>query len=106
MKTFLSINQTGTGAGSTFDIASTSQDEKPNRTFQATVSGTGSVAATVLVQVSNDPAYGWLTLGTITLSGTTTATDGFASEAAWQHVRSNVTAVSGTGAVVTVTMGS
>jgi len=90
---------TGTGAGLSYcGIAS----EK--RAFQATVTGTGAVTATVAIQVSNDDTN-WITLGTITLSGTTSATDGFTSDAPWGYVRANVTAISGTGAAVTATMG-
>jgi len=76
-----------------------------DRTFQATVAGTGTVGATVRIEASND-MIGWVTLGTITLSGATMATDGFPSETAWEYVRANLTAISGTGARVTVTMGS
>jgi hypothetical protein len=72
-----------------------------HHTFQATVTGTGTVTANVLIQCSNN-GTGWLTLGTITLSGTTSITDGFASAAPWAFVRANVTAISGTGAAVTV----
>lgn len=72
-----------------------------NHTFQGIVTGTGAVTATVLIQCSND-GTNWLTLGTLTLSGTTTATDGFASAAPWAFVRANVTARTGTGAAVTV----
>ena len=89
-----------TGASSTF--GPTKAGEK---TFQATVTGTGAVTATVLVQVSNNPSVlGWITLGTITLSGTTTATDGFAADAGWAYYRGNVTAVTGTGAAVYLTV--
>lgn len=71
------------------------------KTFQATVTGTGAVTATVLVQVSDDPdTLGWVTLGTVTLSGTTTTTDAFASDTGWLYYRGNVTAVTGTGAAV------
>ena len=73
-------------------------------TFQATVTGTGSVTATVVVEVSND-LVGWITAGTITLSDTTTATDGLALSAKWAYARYRRTALTGTGAVCTVTMG-
>lgn len=85
----------GTGVGPSVSL---------NRTFQATVSGTGTVTATVNIEVSNDNTN-YLTLGTITLSGTTSASDGFASQAVWTYVRGNVTAISGTGATVTSLMG-
>lgn len=77
-----------------------------NRTFQATVAGTGAVTATVVFQVSNDQV-GWLddASSTVTLSGTTTASGGFTSNAAWAYVRARVTAISGTGATVTCTVG-
>jgi hypothetical protein len=89
-----------TGASSTFGPSKAGE-----KVFQATVTGTGAVTATVLIQVSNNVStLGWITLGTITLSGTTTATDGFASEASWAYYRANVTAVSGTGAAVYVTV--
>ncbi len=94
---------TTTGTGPIRYLASSPGDA--NRTYQATVSGTGTVSATVVVQASDDNV-GWVTIGTITLSGTTTATDGFASTAPWIEVRGNVTAISGTGAAVTLTMGA
>lgn len=92
---YLNNARTSTGADAAFDI-----DDSPNRTFQASVVGTGAVSATVLIQVSND-ATNWITLATITLSGTTSATDGVAMSAAWGFARGNVTAISGTGAAVT-----
>lgn len=96
----LMTDKTATGAGSTYGPATSGE-----KTFQATVTGSGSVSATVLIQVSNDPDnLGWVTLGTITLSGTTTDTDGFASQAGWSYYRANVSAISGTSASVDVTV--
>jgi hypothetical protein len=75
------------------------------RSFQAignTSASTG--AATVVIQVSND-GTNYITLGTITLSLTTSASsDGFAAANSWEYYRANLTAVSGTNATVTVTM--
>lgn len=92
---------TATGAGTSVLKTSTKS------TFQGlgtTSSGTGS--ATIKVQVSNNDTD-WIDLGTITLSLTTTSSsDGFTSEAPWRHVRGNVTAISGTGASVTLLMGT
>lgn len=63
-------------------------------------SGTGS--ATVAIEVSNNGAN-WLTLGTVTLSlSTTAATDGFASAGDWLNVRANVTSLSANGSVTVV----
>ncbi len=75
-----------------------------NKTFQATVHGTGAVTATVVVEVSNDALY-WVNLATITLSGTTSATDGFASSAEWLYMRERITAITGTGATIDSNMG-
>lgn len=87
-----------TGAGTSLGPVSGSE-----RSYQASVTGSGTVTTTVLVQVSNDNVN-WVTQGTITLTGTTTATDGYASMAQWEYVRGNVSAVSGTGAAVTLIM--
>jgi len=80
--------------------------DSPYSTFQANVVGTGAVSATVIIDASNDNVYWCATpLGTITLSGTTSHSDGFTTTAPWKYVRARVTAVSGTGATVTVNMG-
>lgn len=80
--------------------------DSPYSTFQATVVGTGAVSATVVIDASNISTH-WCTtpLGTITLSGTTSHSDGFTSTAPWKYVRARVTAISGTNATVTVNMG-
>lgn len=80
--------------------------DKPfNRTYQATVTGTGAVSATVRIEASND-LVGWVELGTISPTGTTMASSGIVSQTMWRHVRAVCTAISGTGASVKVTMGS
>lgn len=77
--------------------------DAPQTSFQATVTGTGAVTATVVIDVSNDATYAVATaLGTITLSGTTSDSDGFTTNAPWKYVRARVTAISGTGATVNV----
>lgn len=94
-------DKTTTGAGNTHF------KDSPHATFQATVTGTGVVTATVDIEVSND-GTNWLdtVAGTITLSGDTTHSDGFTTTSApWKYVRANVTAISGTGASVDVVMG-
>src|SRR4030043_175818 len=76
--------------------------DSPSATFQAIVVGTGAVTATVVIDASNDGTYWCSTvLGTITLTGTTSSTDGFTTTAPWKYVRARVTAISGTGATVT-----
>lgn len=80
--------------------------DSPYSTFQATVTGTGAVTATVVIEVSLD-GTNWCSTpaGTITLSGTTTSSDGFTTASSWKYVRANITAISGTGATVVVLMG-
>lgn len=69
-----------------------------------TSSGTGS--ATVIIEVSNDTSYPWLQLSTLTLTlGTTATADGAAFDAGWKFARASVSAISGTGATVRVSMG-
>lgn len=93
-------NATTTGAGASVTAP------RATRTFQASGSTTsGSGAATIKIQVSNDEIT-WLDLGTITLTlGVAATGDGFASDAPWNYARANVTAISGTGASVNVSMG-
>jgi hypothetical protein len=69
-----------------------------------TMSANATASATVQ---ANFFANNWTStpLGTITLTGTGTANDGFTSQAPWRYVCANVTAISGTGANVQVIMG-
>lgn len=100
MNLLVEPGRTTTGAGSLV------HKDSPKATFQATVTGTGAVTATVDIEYSNDGVNVVDTVGgTITLSGTTTHSDGFTSDAPWKYVRANVTAVTGTGATVQVYMG-
>jgi hypothetical protein len=69
-------------------------------TFQFTVIGTsGAQTATVLVEYSNGNGN-WATLSTVSLSGTTSASDGFAISAPYSYIRASLTAISGTGAKI------
>jgi len=80
---------------------------KEGFTVQGTVAGTGAVTASITLEVSNDK-IGAIALGptpVISLSGTTTASDGFSVDAKWAFLRATLTAVSGTGAAVTVSVG-
>lgn len=74
--------------------------------YGSTSSGSGS--ATIPVEVSNDGVY-WVVAGTFSLTLATTITtgtntDGFTINGGWQYIRARVTAISGTGAAVTVTV--
>lgn len=91
---------TATGAGST---ARKSASLSTSQAKGATTASTG--AASIAVQVSNNGAN-WLTLGTISLSlSTSESSDGFSSDAPWAFVRGNVTSISGTDAAVSLLMG-
>ena len=82
--------------------------DSPFTTFQAWVTGTGAVTATIVVDCTNDDTLqNWCStpLGTITLSGTTSSSDGFTTTAPWKYVRARITAISGTGAAVVCLMG-
>ena|ERR1044072_3596879 len=99
-------NATTTGAGDGY------YKDSPYSTFQAVVEGSGAVSATVDIEVTNQvdvtgTPVNWCAtpMGTITLSGTTSDSDGFTTAAPWKYVRANVTAISGTGASVDVLMG-
>lgn len=96
------IPMLSTTAAATGATVSMLNEDNRSSTFQATVSGTGAVSATVIIEVSNDNV-GWISdaTTTITLSGTTTASDGFLSTASWAYIRARCTAISGTGATVT-----
>lgn len=80
--------------------------DAPNSVFQATVVGTGAVSATVVIECSLDNVNWCQTaLGTITLSGTNSASDGFTTNASWKYIRARISAVSGTSATVNVDTG-
>jgi hypothetical protein len=71
---------------------------------QARVAGTGAVAASVAIQVS-DNATNWITATTLSLSGTDVAFDGAAYHATWAYYRVSVSGITGTGATVTAWLG-
>jgi hypothetical protein len=96
-------NATAAGPGGTAGPTSVGQ-----KSVTAHVQGTGAVAATVKIEVSNAPtlASSWVAAATITLSGTTTAVDAaLISAEKWAYYRANCTAISGTGATLNVVMG-
>lgn len=69
----------------------------------STTSGSG--AATIAIQVSNNN-NDWIDAGIITLTlGTTRTTDGFEINASWLWIRAVLSGLSGTGANVSVHMG-
>lgn len=94
---------TVTGAGSTIGLK-----PGPHSILGYGTTSGGSGSATINIEVSNDGNQ-WVVAGTISLTlattvTTTTNTDGFSINAGWSFIRANVTAISGTGAAVTVTI--
>lgn len=76
-------------------------------TYVSPTSGTLSAAATATKTTqARFQANKWVTLGTITLTGTTEASDGFATASAWKWTEANVSAISGTNATVQVFQGN
>ena len=76
-------------------------------TFQAQVVGTGAVSATINLWARNiEAGTGPTLLGTLTLSGTTSASDAAVTQFRYMEYMAEVTAISGTGAAVTVVMAS
>mgnify|MGYP000237550103 CR=1 FL=1 len=76
---------------------------KSPTTFSATITGTGAVTATVLVEGRLSDASGaslWTTLATLSLTGTTQDTKTSVYTGVWDSVRFSVTAISGTSAKV------
>lgn len=91
---------TATGAGDA------KYKDSPWSFFQGTVVGSGAVTATIDIEGSNDGVYWAKTpLGTITLTAADSDSDGFTYVGPAKYIRANVTAVTGTGATVTVSMG-
>lgn len=85
------LTATDVATGATFNATTfLSHGSSGRNTFQAVANGTGTLDATVVIEVSNDTTA-WLTLGTITLSGTDGTSDGFAADAPWAFVRARCT---------------
>lgn len=79
----------------------------PSRVVHSTVSGSGVVSATILIYGStNFSATNGVLLATLSPSGTTSASDGVAITAPWPFVWADLTAISGTSASCTVTVGN
>lgn len=92
----------GATANKTGDVYENPTD---NRTYQANIGGSGTLAATILIEGSNTDTGPWESIGTITLSQTTTH-DAFTSNAAWLYSRATLSGIGGTSPVVDVVMGS
>lgn len=92
--------KTGTGTGDS------TTGRAGSKTYHASgTTSAGSGAATVKVEGSMN-GTSWDLIGTIGLTlGTTATSDGFSSNDRYAVVRGNLSAISGTNAVVTLVMG-
>lgn len=72
-----------------------------NSGIQVTLIGSGSISATIDIEVSNDGTY--IVFDTITLAGNDAVSGGTAIGSGWASVRANVKAIAGTSAYVNVT---
>jgi predicted P-loop ATPase/GTPase len=92
---------TTTVASDPFELGS---DNKTFHIVGQTTSGSG--AATVVIEVSNNTAWPWLPAATINLTlSSTPVADGAVIFAGWKFVRARVSAISGTEARVSASLG-
>jgi hypothetical protein len=101
--------QTVTGVGQVVPEvgkATGSLSNPPYQTFQAVVTGTGTVSGSVTIQGSND-GINWTNIGSAlaVASGTAPQNASVVTNTTYQYFQANVTALTGTGAGCTVTMG-
>lgn len=100
----LANNQTSTGIGTEGNkkVPQPGVTYKSFQSFGKTSSGVG--AATIAIEASNN-GIDWISLGNINLTlGTTSTTNSLTYQYPWLFYRANVSALSGTGASVGVTM--
>ena len=99
----LITNATGAVTGDSFQHLSS----KTNRCFQAVVTGTGAVSASVDIEVSNN-GTNWNVLTTMAPSGTTAASVIYTpttNHFSWGFIRGKLNTISGTGATLNLTVG-
>lgn len=71
--------------------------------FTFILTGTGAISATCVIEKSD--GTNWFPAATMTLSGTTSVSDSDWFDNVWTSLRANITAISGTGAALTVRAG-
>jgi hypothetical protein len=80
------------------------------QSFHAVHTASSSLSSTINIEVSNYPtssmvAGHWVTLGTITLVGSSVISDSFVSEAPYKWFRANIISASGASTAISVYMG-
>lgn len=101
--TTLMTNAATTGAGTSINYSSIGTIPRPNIWFQATLNGASAVSATVEIDGSTDNTN-WVPLTTFSLTAAS-ATLATAVVTTAPYIRGNLTAISGSGASVTVRSG-
>jgi len=95
------LNTVGNTTGNVF------ADNYGSASFQATITSSNNttVSCTITIQCSLDTTN-WIDVGTITLSGNPSATDGFYCIGQWVAYRAKTSAVTGSVADITVNIGT
>lgn len=89
---------TANGAGDAHQVPS----NRPYRSFQADIAGSGAVSATVTIEGSIDGVTWVLALASMSLTGTGSDVKGAEDVSAYPQLRARVASISGTNAAVTV----
>jgi len=82
------------------------RDNKEPITIQGYVAGTGAVTAAFQIKGGNREDMVNVPLATITLSGTTSVSDGFLLTAPYKFIQIELSSISGTNAAATATAGT
>lgn len=98
----LTVNQTTTGVQKTVSLGQWGVGSKTFQSVGSTTAATGS--ATIAIEGSNN-GVNWISLGNVNLTlGVTPTSQSLVYAYPWGYYRANVTAISGTGAKVSVFM--
>jgi hypothetical protein len=97
-------NQSVPGVGAVF---ASPQSQEYAKSFHLIVVGVGTVSAVATIEVSNDGEHFISTpVGTISVSGTGSDSDGFLTQANWAFYRATLVSISGSQARATLWMAS
>lgn len=101
---YLNQNQTTNGVGQTVvNNWAPNGLSAPYQTFVCSMTGSGTVSASVQIQGSND-SINWVNIGSA-MSASGTAPVGQVSNTTYKYFQASVSSITGTAAAVTTTMG-
>jgi hypothetical protein len=97
---------TATNDGTATAVQYTAPNGVLGKGVHVSLTGTGSLTATVSIDVSHD-GVNWITpgAGTFTLSGSTSVQEGTVINVPFAYIKANLSALTGTGATVSVYVG-